>query len=235
MEVTIVADLQQIDWDATFAKVKIAENLQTVKASHPILLVDEAQITNLPSEKENLYLPVRRLNESAEGMKGFVYFDLALYPFFQEARKIILNSEQLQGVFRLRRTFAHDVNEEQIAGDLFVLEKIFGDAKQIHVKHSRKEKKPYHVIVTVNYGNGTMAHLDYTFNDTFRIEVEWSGIGKIIEFNSSESSPIIPAKSTGVPLAYRVEAIIEHAEAIDTQLVENLSKYKVALKGVGNK
>ncbi|WP_026907220.1 hypothetical protein [Paucisalibacillus globulus] len=155
-----------------------------------------------------IYIPATMIG-SVQGENVFVYHELGLYPFFQKAKKIILESGVPKGVFRLRRIIESKKNRSVIASDLVVLSTVFGEPERIVIKHSPMEMQPAHVIVMISFNGGTMAHVDYTFTGKEYIELEWSGIGQIIEFNSAEMNPMNLVVNLPLTLQYHVESILE--------------------------
>ncbi|MFK4997049.1 hypothetical protein ACI2OX_04095 [Bacillus sp. N9] len=89
------------------------------------------------------------------------------------------------------------------------------------------------MIVTVQFHDRAMAHLEYTFSVGERIEFEWSGINKIIEFDSEEMRPIYPKGYTSLPLIYSVDSIIETAHGADKNLLSTLKAYTEIIEGGG--
>ncbi|SHF75040.1 hypothetical protein [Ornithinibacillus halophilus] len=157
-----------------------------------------------------------------EGRLQKVYFDLESYLFFQQAKAVILDSSVPRGVFRFRR-MTTDTTTAVIAEDLMVVSSVLGKPERVWVKRSEVNDVPRHVIVTVDFGGGTMAHLDYTFGEREFIELQWSGNKKIIEFNSDDVNPISPQQSS--VLKYQPELILKNSRDVTDDLVEQLKAY----------
>ncbi|OIU69717.1 hypothetical protein [Rossellomorea aquimaris] len=184
-------------------------------------------------EADHVFIPVE-LAEEYKGKNAKVYFDLELYPFFQRMKEVIGGNGDHRGVLRLRRTLPESGGDTDICGDLFVLSGIAGEAGRIHVTAANRGKIPRHVILTLSFAEGKMAHLEYTFGGTDeRIELEWSGIRTIAEFDSEEMTPVKSNGSTRLPLQYSVEDILEKSRIADEAFYEKLDTYKTLVKGGG--
>lgn len=177
-------------------------------------------------------------SELADECKGLsnvsVYFDLELYPFFQRIKEVMKSDEKPRGVLRMRRKVLAEEGDSVMIGDLFVLSALVGEPSEVMVKRTRGEVRPSHVILTVDFGGGTMGHLEYTFaSEREKIEFEWSGIKRIIEFDSDEMTPLTPDGLTTLPLSYSVDAILSGAHLADEDLLQSLNKYRSLLNGGG--
>lgn len=231
MKKLIVANQEQINWDATFVEPVVIDEVEGQILPDNLQMIDQASLSRIPAPFEAVYLPVEELDKVENHEQAYVYCDLTLYPFFHEVKNIMQENDSKKGVCRVRRTFSDDVNDMRIAGDIFVLNELFGEPEHIFVKRAKQAEKVSHIIVTINYGNGTMAHIDYTFHDAFRIEFEWSGIGKIIEFNSEESAPVVPIKNIDVPLTFTVESILENSRKLDASVLAEINDISMIVKG----
>jgi hypothetical protein len=182
-------------------------------------------------EADHVFIPVE-LAEKFKGKNAKVYFDLELYPFFQRMKEVIAGNGDNRGVLRLRRTLPDSGSDTDICADLFVLSGIAGEVERIHVTATNRGKIPRHIILTLNFAEGKMAHLEYTFGGTDeRIELEWSGIRTIAEFDSEEMTPVKPNGSTRLPLQYSVEDILEKSRIADEAFYEKLDSYKTLVRG----
>ncbi|CAN7193048.1 hypothetical protein [Rossellomorea sp. LjRoot5] len=206
-----------------------------------------------PDGNETMFLPIKEFDkgriggknvrlfvpsELSEGCKGLsdvsVYFDLELYPFFQRIKEEMKSDEKPRGVLRMRRKILEEECDSVMIGDLFVLSALVGEPSEVMVKRSRGEVRPSHVILTVDFGGGTMGHLEYTFaSEGERIEFEWSGIKRIVEFDSDEMTPLRPDGLTTLPLSYSMDAILSGAHPADEDLLQSLNKYRSLLNGGG--
>ncbi|MBS4208188.1 hypothetical protein [Bacillus sp. FJAT-50079] len=180
------------------------------------------------NENDRVFIPPHLLKTADEQL--YVYFDLEQYPFFQKIKEAISDRK---GVLRFRRMVDDDEREHIIANDLFVISTVLGELRKIHIKRTNQSIQPYHVIVTAQFHDRAMAHLEYTFSKGERIELEWSGIKKIIEFDSEEMRPIYPKGYTSLPLGYSVESIIETAHQVDLDLLSKLKVYAEMIEGGG--
>ncbi len=184
-------------------------------------------------EADQVFIPVE-LAEEYKGENAKVYFDLELYPFFQRMKEVFAGNGDPRGVLRLRRTLPETGSDTDICADLFVLSAVAGEPERIHITATNRGKVPRHVILTLSFAEGKMAHLEYTFGGTDeRIELEWSGIRTIAEFDSEEMTPVTPNGSTRLPLQYSVEDILEKSRIADEAFYEKLDTYKTLVKGGG--
>jgi hypothetical protein len=184
-------------------------------------------------EADHVFIPVE-LAEEYKGKHAKVYFDLELYPFFQRMKEVFAGNGDPRGVLRLRRILPKSGSDADICGDLFVLSAIAGEPGRIHVTATNCSEATRHLILTVDFGKGKMAHLEYTFGGRDeRIELEWSGIKRIAEFDSEEMTPVKPNGSTRLPLQYSLEDILEKSRIADEAFYEKLDTYKTLVKGGG--
>ncbi|MUK87385.1 hypothetical protein GMD78_03085 [Ornithinibacillus sp. L9] len=173
------------------------------------------------SHDDQVFFPMSKLPQVKSVDDPYVYFDLESYPFFQKAKEIITSDPHPQGVFRLRRkTRSTTTNDPIIVDDLFVVSSMFGSPKMVYVKRTAKDQSPLHIIVTVTFNCGTMAHLDYTFMDEEVIELEWSGNKKIIEFTSMEADPFATKKDH--TLIYSIDSVLDHSHPVNDSLLKRL-------------
>ena len=105
-----------------------------------------------------------------------MYFDLENYPFYQKVKEMIGKEDKPKGVLRFRRMVKKDENQSLLAGDLYVLSSLLGEPQDVQVKQTDQSVTPAHTIIMMNFGGGTMAHIEYTVTNQERIELEWSGI-----------------------------------------------------------
>jgi hypothetical protein len=187
--------------------VEVVDSFEQVEDRTVLLDLEKIHLVGGRGD-HRVYIPATRI-DSVQGEDVFVYHELELYPFFQKAKEILLETGVPKGVFRLRRIIESKKNSSVIASDLVVLSTVFGEPERIVIKHSPKEMQPAHVIVMISFDGGTMAHVDYTFTGKEYIELEWSGIGQIIEFNSEEMNPMNLVVNVPLTLHYHVESILE--------------------------
>ena len=79
-----------------------------------------------------------------------------------------------------------------------------------------------------------MAHLEYTFADVEKIELEWSGVKQIIEFDSDEMNPFHPQQGSYLPLSYSADSILHTARQVDENLLNRLEQFTKLLQGGAN-
>ncbi|MDW0112427.1 hypothetical protein [Sporosarcina saromensis] len=232
----ILGGLEKLDFSAT------AENIRVVESVEQLLKKNNDEITyfsTLTEENsnavvrnpENVYIPATSLLESHKSLGLHIYFDLESYPFYQKVKEIISKEDQPKGVFRFRRTVQHDRNHSLLTGDLYTLSSLFGKPQDIRVKQTDQSVTPSHTIILMNFGGGTMAHIEYTVSDRERIELEWSGIKKIIEFDSDQMVSIQSTRKPAQPLAYSVDAILACAQKVDQELIDRLNDFSRLIDG----
>lgn len=227
----IFTRLDQIDWDSTHAQVTVLDHVdQLSQHEEGTFLLEPESLT--PTSNQQVFIPLHELPKDAQEQSSlFTYVDLESYPFFQQAKKVIESEKQREGVFRFRRTVKESTGLDLLAGDLYVLADLFGEPESISVKKTDSAKLPAHVIVLVNFGEGTMAHIEYTVTDHERIELEWSGMEHIIEFDSDEMSPFQPADYTSLPLMYSVDSIMQTARKVDEDLIKQIKSLNDTING----
>jgi hypothetical protein len=200
-----------------------------------LLSPEEGRVKLAEVKPDHLFIPIDSAGDYIGNRNVNVYFDLELYPFFQGIKDVISADGDSKGVLRLRRTLPKNGSESDVYGDLFVLSAIAGEPEAIHVRSTNREIIPQHIILTIRFSGGKMAHAEYTFGEgEERIEVEWSGIKTIAEFDSEEMTPIKPNGHTLLPLIYRVDDILEKSRRADGAFYEQLETYKTLLRGGGN-
>lgn len=237
MTKVLLADVEKLDIVSSFAKVNQLESIDDIEEGDDVSLlsVKEEHLSQLDAlKKYETVIPARFLKEDVvTGEHVKVFFDLENYPFYQRAKAVIEQEEERKGVFRYRRTVSQKGELVTLAEDLYVLSTLFGDAEKLSIKQTDQDVVPAHTIITVNFGRGTMAHIEFTVSDHERIELEWSGVKNIIEFDSDEMSPIQPIDETKLPLQYTVDSVLENAHLADTTLYEKLQNYVAYVNGGG--
>jgi hypothetical protein len=200
-----------------------------------LLSREEERVKSAEVRADHLFIPMELAGDYIGKRNVNVYFDLELYPFFQRIKEVISADGDSKGVLRLRRTLAKNGCYSDIYGDLFVMSAIAGEPEAIHVRSTNREMIPHHIILTIRFSSGKMAHAEYTFMEgEERIEFEWSGIKTIAEFDSEEMTPIKPNGHTRLPLVYCVDDILEKSRKADGAFYEQLETYKTLLRGGGN-
>jgi hypothetical protein len=196
-----------------------------------IVYTDSQKINNTMSKGkinngvDKIYIPSTLLGSNIDNVN--VFFELEQYPFFQKVKETITDKK---GVLRFKRIIGKKDIEKLVASDLYVFSSILGEPQTIQAKCSDRSKEPYHIIVTINYKEEAMAHLEYTVCESEeQIELEWSGIKQIIEFNSEEMNPFQPKKYA--TLSYTLDSIILNARKVDQELVNQLLDYEQLIFG----
>ncbi len=234
----VLGRLDKFDLRNTLADVSVT------KVAHEIVVDDQEQTYILADLEENLqavgkegnelYIPADLLTTADRNIaQTKVYFDLENYPFYQKAKEIIESDTKPKGVFRFRRMIKQEVNESLIVEDLYVLSSLLGELKDVQVSRTNQSITPTHIILMVDFGSGTMAHIEYTFSETGReeIEFEWSGVKNIIEFDSEELKPVQPDQQRNLLLIYPVDSVLETAHEINDDLIERLSQLQKLIDG----
>lgn len=180
--------------------------------------------SSLP-ENEELYMP---FNSAILQYGWRVYFDLECYPFYQKAKEVIEKGVAPKGVFRYRRIIGIEDYKSLVIGDLYVLLSLFGEPRDIQVKMTDQTLTPTHTILTINFGEGTIAHIEFTVGTEERIEFEWSGINTILEFDSNQTRPVQPALSY---MRYSVDSILEKAHMVNLEFITRLNQINELIKG----
>ncbi|OZU88286.1 hypothetical protein CIL03_11570 [Virgibacillus indicus] len=238
MATIIISRLDKIDLRTTYEKVVVLNSVDQLKQglaneteTFIVSAVDQDTDIILKANQDTI-IPSLFLKDGYLDREGlWVYFDLENYSFFKKLREIAAKEQGQKGVFRFKRVVNQEADKSVIASDLYVLASLFGKPQNVVVKHSNHDDLPHHTILMVNFSGGTMAHLEYTFSDHESIEFDWSGIKKIIEFNSKEMSPIKPNHFTSLPLTYNASSIIASAHKVDQELITCLNKYKKIVEG----
>ncbi|MFC4025050.1 hypothetical protein ACFOUV_14745 [Oceanobacillus longus] len=182
-------------------------------------------------EKDIVVIPTKLLDKVSSGRNVKLYFELENDAFFQKLKDLLSKTEKPKGVFRYRRITASDKNESLLVEDIIMITSLFGEPEAIFVKRSNDDFTPKHVIVTLNFGGGTMAHVEYTLLDKEQIEFDWCGIQQIIEFNSDEMSALISETTPSSALTMRTDTILENAHTVDENVLAKLAKYRNLLDG----
>ncbi len=230
----IYSNLEKIDFKSTISEVELlnvldVQALDKDKDKTVIVSADNKKIDQLPGTP-TVYIPYESLPENYRGKDNVhVYFDLELYPFFEKVKEVFLSKNK--GVFRFRRHVGQHQTESIIIEDMFVMTSLLGKPEDVEVIHSKKEVNPQHTIVTILFKQGTMAHMEYTFSGQERLELEWSGMKRIIEFDSEEMTPITPKHHTSLPLTYSVDAILFGSHQLDAALAAQLEFLKELING----
>lgn len=231
MRTIIFTNLDKVDRYSTTANIDIVETVDEMKNKNGLFVMDEANFNFNAMETDEVCIPSIFLKEGANP-NVYVYFELEQFPFFQKVKESIAKGK---GVLRFKRTTDKTRDDKLMASDLLVFASLLGEPQDLRVKRTNQDTTPYHVILMVNFGNGRMAHLEYTFSDMKEvIELEWSGIKQIIEFNSDEMKPLNPKSCTSLPLAYSADSILNNAKKVDQKLVNRMQNFIGMISGGAN-
>lgn len=232
----ILGDLNKIDSRLSKEKVTTTNSLEEIQEDTNrgvsyLIAANSENVNGVINKKGNIYLPYNLFNESYLNSKVYIYFELDVLPFFRVFTEIFKKEVNPRGVFRYRRAIQEERFLSTIVGDLYVITSLFGEQKDIHIKHSNLSLIPRHIIIMINFGGGTMAHIEYTVGVQEKIELEWSGIKNIIEFDSDQMKPVHPNDRTLLPLTYSVDAIVSSAKVIDEKMLTRLDYFQKLLDG----
>lgn len=232
----VFASLEKLDFKNTLEKVCIVELIEQLKKKPDdyttyVLATSEEQLKALENRDCKVYVPSDQLVTTHRNQGWYVYFDLENYPFYQKVKEIIRKENSPKGVFRFRRTVKSRENPSILVSDLYVLSSLLGEPQDIQVKQTDSLVQPSHTIIMMNFGDGTMAHVEYTVSNQERIELEWSGIKNIIEFDSKEMNSIRLKDKTSLSLTYSIDTIITTAHKVDEELLDRLNYLNKLING----
>lgn len=233
----VLGNLEQLDLRTTLEKTAVIESVddlagKIVEKTYILDYTDQHVQAVIDTEHE-VYLPAQALRTDYKNHNVKVYFDLENYPFYQSAQEMIRNEDNPKGVFRFRRTINQGINQSIVAEDLYVLSSLLGESTDIEVRQTDQSVLPIHMVLMINFGGRTMAHMEYTFVQTGqkRIEFEWSGVKNIIEFDSEALKPIQPDHERNLTLVYSVDSILATAHEVNENLLERLDYFKRLING----
>ena len=180
----VFASLEKLDFRNTFENVSVIESVEQLKNTTNedttyVLAVSEEQLKVVGDSGNEVYIPSTELTADHQSLGWHVYFDLENYPFYQKVKEMIGKEDKPKGVFRFRRMVKQYENKSLLTGDLYVLSSLLGEPQRIQVKQTDQSVIPAHTIILMDFGGGTMAHIEYTVTKQERIELEWSGIKTI--------------------------------------------------------
>lgn len=231
----VLGRLEQLDLRTTLEKICVVDNVDKIptdiQENTYVMESTEENLQAIVGTKHQAYIPVTALKMNDLVFDTNVYFDLESYSFYQAAKEIIQKEDKPKGVFRFRRMVQSDNKNELIASDLYVLSSLLGDPEHVQVKQTDHSIIPSHVIIMINFGGGTMAHIEYTFTDQERIEFEWSGVKNIIDFDSETLKPIQPDHPKNLALVYPVDSILAKSHRVDQALIDRLNHFKKLING----
>ncbi|MEH7235334.1 hypothetical protein [Bacillus sp. JJ1562] len=228
MRTIVYTDPKKTNLTIKKGKISIVESEDHVTEEPETIVMNKENYHASHNRLDKVYIPSTLLESVTENVH--VFFELEQYPFFRKIKETITDKK---GVLRFRRKIGKKDIEKLVASDLYMFSSILGDPQTIRVKYSDRSIEPYHIIVTVDYKEQAMAHLEYTVCDSEeQIELEWSGIKQIIEFNSEEMNPLQPKKYT--TLSYTIDSIISNARKADQDMVNQLHAYTQLVFGGAN-
>lgn len=236
MAVVIVAELEKLDFRLAVKPVSVLESVDQLTAIDNddtiyVLAATDENLNALKNELHHVFLPSVMVPGEDQNAKVSIYFDLENYPFYQQAKEIISQEEIFKGVFRFRRTVTKAEDQSLFVGDLYVLAGLLGEPEVVHVKTTVQSVSPVYIIMMMNFGGGKMAHIEYTIHHQERIELEWSGIKNIIEFDSNDVKPAQPGSKTTLPLAFTVDSILATGHQVNQNILERLTHFEKLISG----
>ncbi|KAA0965489.1 hypothetical protein FQ087_04075 [Sporosarcina sp. ANT_H38] len=232
----VFASLEKLDFRNTLENVSLIESVEQLKNATNedttyVLAESEEYLKIVGDSKNAVYIPFTELTADYQRLGWHVYFDLENYPFYQKVKEMVEKDDKPKGVLRFRRMVNQYENNSILTGDLYVLSSLLGKAQGIQVKKTDQSVIPTHTIILMDFGEGTMAHIEYTVAEQERIEFEWSGIKTIIEFDSDQMRPIQRGSQPPLPLAYSVDAILASAQKVDQELVNQMNYFSKLING----
>ncbi|MBO0588128.1 hypothetical protein [Sporosarcina sp. E16_8] len=232
----VFASIEKLDFRNAFENLTLVESIEQLGNSANedttyVLAAVEDQLKAVEDSGHEIYIPSTGLTADNQSLGWHVYFDLENYPFYQKVKEVIGKEDKPKGVFRFRRIVNQYANNLLLTGDLYVLSSLLGELQGIQVKQTNQIMIPEHTIVLMDFGGGTMAHIEYTVAEQERIELEWSGIKTIIEFDSDQMRPIQQGSRTSSQISYSVDAILASAQKVDQELVTRLKYFSNLING----
>ena len=204
----VFASLEKLDLNNTFENVSLLESGEQLKNTTNgdttyVLAVSGEHMKAEGISGNEVYIPFTELDDDQQRLGSHVYFDLECYPFYQKVKELIGKEDKPKGVLRFRRMVNQYDKKSLLTSDLYVLSSLLGKPLDFQVKQTNQSVIPAHTIILMDFGGGTMAHIEYTVAGQERIELEWSGIKTIIEFDSDQMGSIQQGTKTSLPLAIR--------------------------------
>lgn len=234
MAVVILAELEKLDFRLDVKTVKVLDSVEQLKEADDgettfVLATTDDNLQALKNESHQVFIPSTMVMGEEQNMN--IYFELENYSFFQEAKEFIQREENAKGVFRFRRTVTTAENKSLFVGDLYVLAGLLGESKDAYVKLTDQSITPSYIILMMHFGGGKMAHIEYLVQPQERIELEWSGINNIIEFDSDEIRTAQPGSETSLPIAYSVDSILATGHQVNQSILERLAHFEKLISG----
>lgn len=235
MAKVILTDIDKLDFRTTFVEHTVIDTITQATSDDTTYVIDnnESNVQAVTNYDGEVYIPITELTDDVKSKNVHVYFDLANHSFFQTAKGIIEREEKPKGVFRFRRITKETNKDALMASDLFVMSQLIGDPEDVKVNQTNLEVTPSHVILMINFGGGTMAHMEYTFVEAGEenIQFEWSGVKNIIDFDSATQKAIEPSHHRNIQLIYPLDAVIASAQKVDDALVDRMKEITEFISG----
>lgn len=233
----VLGSIDKFDFRTSLENIKILASCEQLpeESEKEVIFVAPYTSENLHLAKNRanqVYIPAEKLTVENKSIKGLhTYFDLETYPFYQKVRVILEQEDNPKGVFRFRRMTSKRSGNGLISNDLYILSALLGTPQDIKIRQTDSKITPIHSIITVNFGGGKMAHVEYTMTNQERIELEWSGIKNIIEFDSNEMRPMQPENESKLPLTYSINSVVCLAHKVDDNLINRLKCFEDLISG----
>lgn len=208
------------------SRIYSVEKLMEINGEQGSFVMDatEENVKALEKRGYDFFIPSSLLKYVNEDSNAKVYFDLECHPFYRKIKEVIETGNKANGVFRFRRMVRED-NLDIMAEDLYVLSLLFGEPKEKHIKRTERNSGTSHIILMIRFDSGAMAHVEFTVTNVERVELEWSGIKQIVEFNSDE------LKGQLLPLQYDTMDLVDSAKRINAELIDEVRFYKNLIAG----
>ncbi|MEK5038297.1 hypothetical protein [Sporosarcina sp. FSL K6-3457] len=236
MAVVILAELEKLDFRLAVKNVSVLESVEQLTGADNgettfVLAATAENLHALKNEPHHVFVPSMMVTGEGEHSNANIYFELENYSFYQQAKEIIRQEENAKGVFRFRRTVTSAEDKLLFVEDLYVLAGLLGEPEDVYVKMTDQSVTPAYIILMMNFGGGKMAHIEYTVQQQERIELEWSGIKTIVEFDSDEIKPAQPGGKTTLPLAFTVDSILATGHQVNQNILGRLTHFEKLISG----
>ncbi|MCM3359339.1 hypothetical protein [Psychrobacillus sp. MER TA 171] len=221
----ILGDFTEVELGQA-SRLQSVEKLVEINGEQGSFVMDatEKNLRALEKSGYNIFIPADLLSYVNEDSDAKVYFELECYPFYKKIKEVIENGSKANGVFRFRR-MVREYNLDIMAGDLYVLSLLFGEPKVRQIKRSKRDSGISHMILMIRFESGAMAHVEFTIANVERVEVEWSGVKRIVEFDSEELNGQL------LPLQYNADDVMRSAKKVDAVLIEKVKFYRDFIAG----
>ena len=236
MAVVVLAELDKLDFRLAVKNVSVLESVEQLTEADNgettfVLAATDENLQALENESYHVFVPSAMVTGEGQHANCSIYFELENYPFYQQAKEIISQGENSKGIFRFRRTVTMAEDQSLFVGDLYVLAELLGEPEDVYVKTTDQSVTPAYIILMMNFGGGKMAHIEYTIHHQERVELEWSGIKNIIEFDSDEIKSAQPGSKTTLPLAFSVDSILATGHQVNQHIIGRLAHFEKLISG----